>query len=65
MFLINFLTQHRKFAGRFLLPVYRVCMKIMVIDCFWSPCTLFAQHHWKKELETVNLSASTSLNSQK
>jgi len=24
-----------------------------------------AYHHWKKELETVNLSSSTTLNSQK
>jgi len=39
MFLINFLTQHCKFAEPLLLSVYRVCMKIIVIDCFWSPCT--------------------------
>jgi len=46
MFLVNFLSQHRKFAGPSLLPVYRVCMKIMVIDCFWSPCTQFYRYHF-------------------
>jgi len=35
MFLINYLTQHRKFAELFLLPVYRVCIQNLVIDCFW------------------------------
>jgi len=30
-FLINSLTQHRKFSGPFLLEIYRVCMKSMVI----------------------------------
>jgi len=31
MFLINSLIQHRKFAGPFLLPVYRMCKKIMLV----------------------------------
>jgi len=41
MFLIDSLTQHRKFAVPFLLPVCRVCMKIMVIACFRSSCTQY------------------------
>jgi len=42
MFLINSLTQHRKFAGLFLLAVYRVCMKSMMIDCFGHPARNFS-----------------------
>jgi len=44
MFLIHSLTQVRKLAGLFLLPIYRVCMKSMVSDCFWSPCTQFFRY---------------------
>jgi len=42
MFLINVLTQHCKFTEPFWLPVYRVCMKRMVVQVFWSPCTQFS-----------------------
>jgi len=61
MFLIIFLSQPCKFAGPFLLPVYRVCIKIMVINflvtlyAFFQK-EFFAQHHWKEEFKTVLLS---------
>jgi len=37
MFLINSLIQNRKFAGPFLLSVYRVCKKSMVLHYFCHP----------------------------
>jgi len=46
-------------------------MKSMVIECFQSPLytffeiEFFAQHYWKKEFKTANLSDTTSLNSEK
>jgi len=41
MFLINSLTQHRKFAGPFLLPVYRVCKESVVVHYFCHPVRNF------------------------
>jgi len=41
MFLINSLTQHRKFAGSFLFPVYRVCKISMVVHYFCHPVRNF------------------------